>query len=411
MASQSRIINNYSWDQLVNIPEHNWIQKNSTQYQFLRSELIDKIFANLLGNDKELLLDSLVRIINFIHFRFGIKNDAGFWKQLIQNNLLDCKAFLNMTLPFINESEDSPDKKKKGLTKLSDLYIKKDERGQFLYTTSQYNRCVRHRTGDHTVIIERPFLREYFLNHLELLMMSIETVSNKLYINWIDILPVRINDYDNDLFKQTKSKIIGNITESKYDRDPITKINLINNYIDPLPGLTYQDVYNTIVNHLYHQIKNYRWLIFDIMVNGKLVCYINYFETRFHLKDLWDGKLWSQLPSPSRNGFANEWHNFLDSNQIEDNTVLNNIYFVFCKYYHNAERLVQLGLLICPTLDTEDLDEEDIVITSESTNTAKSALADVPVEEIYSFLCYQFSSFKESWYYYMIKIKKNAYVA
>lgn len=131
MASQSRIINNYSWDQLINIPEHNWIQKNSTQYQFLKGELIDKIFTNLHGDDKELLLNSLVRVINFIYFRFGIKNGASLWNQLVQNNLLDCKALLYMTLPFINESEDSPDKKKKVWLNYLIYILKKMRRDNF----------------------------------------------------------------------------------------------------------------------------------------------------------------------------------------------------------------------------------------------------------------------------------------
>ena len=92
-----------------------------------------------------------------------------------------------------------------------------NERGQYEYTNTQYNRCVRYKGGDNDKILtlNRPFLKEYFMDHLELLLMSIETSANKLYVNWVDILPITMNRYSHTkLYADTILKIVGKIEEN-----------------------------------------------------------------------------------------------------------------------------------------------------------------------------------------------------
>ena len=539
-SNNNQVIKNYTWD---NYPaDINWIKINDDKYQYLKNNLINRTFPLLVSADKTILLNGLIKVLNLMRIKFGEVNDENLYHQLVQNDLLDLRAILAMMLPYISDEVDGKvDEKKHQLKKLEDIYLKVNSDGSYVYTNSQYNRCIRHmdKTG-HITYSFRPFLKEYFDDHLELLLMSIDMVSNKLYVNWIDVLPVKMNKYQNmELYKQTKMKIMGetmidnkqpytnlkkkfdllhNLNWSELDKNDIRefsekwnkflnsnnkkentilfyfylffarnykykdrlitegkliepiepiesgdmdiktesiqnakeglkgvpirdiytfiqsrnnsfdifvnqkikgtgKINasLINNYIDPNPGVSYQDIYNVVSNHLYDQIKNIKWLIYDIIIDDKPLTYIVYLEKLLDLKSIWSNKRWPQLELDEINLFTNQWKKFLDSFDINDNTILLHFYFFFTKYHRNSSKLIQDGKLIL-TKDIidqdnkEDDDEDNIIITPDLTRDAKVGLLNVPVEEIYLFLYDQLESFQKTWFYYLIKIKKQMYV-
>ncbi|QTF49280.1 putative ATP-dependent RNA helicase [Acanthamoeba polyphaga mimivirus] len=431
------LINNNSWDILPK-----WIEYNDEHYKFLSRELINVVFPILRETDKQLLLDSIILVINMIHFKFGFgsidKPDELLWHQLIQNNLLDSRAILNAMLPYINDN--AKDDKKHRLRNLEDLYLEKDDRGQYVYTNSQYNRCIRRLETDGKIsVFNRPFIREYFLDHLEILLMSIETSANKLYVNWVDVLPVKMSDFDTlDIYKQTvvklnsyKSSSNQNSNQSNQEsnesnqepnesnqeinqesnRNTFNRIDLINNYIDPNSGLSYQDIYNTISNHLFHEIKNYKWLIYDIVIAEKPVSYLKYLENKFDFDELLEGRMWSQLDKSQTIRFQNQWNSFLNSSDTNDNTVLHHFYFFFSKYHKNSQKLIrQNKLVLNKDPDDEEDIEENVRITPETTQDARRGMSQVPIEEIYLFFSDQLTSFKKTWYFYTIQINKKEYV-
>ena len=414
-------INNHKWDDEFVKLNYSWIKINDTRYQFLYNNLINRIFPVLQSEDKNLLLNGLIKIINLIHIKFGFwkndnKNELLLWDQLLQNKLLDLRALLAIMLPFISDNES--DGKKRKLSKLEDLYLETDENGKFVYTNTQYNRCIRHNNDSQIIIFKRPYLKEYFIDHLELLLMSIETMANKLYINWVDILPMPMNEYVNTkLYKDTVTKIVGKIITDNDNsvvtmRDkPLVSVEIINNYIDLSPGLSYQDVYNVMSNHLFHQIKNYKWLIYDIFIRGVPISYITYLEDVFNLNTLWKGLLWSQMTKNEINGFTNQWNKFLSSLDRNDNEVLHRFYFFYCKYHTNAKKLIRQGkLILTSNTSNDDENEENAAVTPENTRDAKKGMRNVPVDEIYLFMYDQLDLFKKSWFYYMINIKKDIFL-
>ncbi|QGR53984.1 RNA helicase [Moumouvirus maliensis] len=401
----NNIIINVDWNYLAS-QNYQWIKIGDDKYRFIQNQLINWIFPNLNNDDKLLLLDSLVKIINLIYLKFSFHNNEGksdnvLWNQLVQNKLLDFRALLAISLPYINDTEN--DDKKHQLRNLRDLYLEQDENGTYVYTNSQYNRCIRHKNNNITEIFRRPFLREYFLNHIEMLLMSIESCSNKLYVNWVDVLPMKMNKYqDTKLYLDTINKF----------NSGITRVEMINTYIDPRPGLSFQDIYNVMANHLFNEIKNHKWLIYDININGVPVSYIKYLENIFNLDVFWEGKLWSQLTENEINKFIYSWNTFFNSTNIIDTTILHHFYFFFSKYHINSRKLIRQGKLILnrDPSDEEENQEENIRITPETTRFARTGMQNVPIEEIYIFMYNQLSSFKKSWYYYMIKISNREYL-
>ena len=418
------VVVNYNWDHIPK--EYIWIKRGDNRYQYIRRELINQVFPLLKLDDKELLLDAIVRIINLIYLKFGFydnseKDENLLWDQLKQNKLLDLRALLTIILPFINDNET--DDKKHQLRKLRDLYLEIDNRGHYTYTNSQYNRCIRFngQGKNTTTIIKRPFLKEYFLDHIEMLLMSIETVANKLYINWVDIIPITMNKFTSTrLYKDTITKIVGKIitndnnTKETMRDEPLTKVDIINNYIDPNPGISYQDFYNTMSNHLFHEIKTHRWLIYEIIIGGTHISYITYLESKFDLQILWDNLLWSQLSQSEANKFTYQWKNFLDSFSPNDNTILGKFYFFFSKYHKNSQKLIRQGKLVLNQTiseEEEEEEEENVRITPEKTRFAKQGMSKVPSEEIYQFFYDQLNAFKKSWFYYITKIRKQSYIS
>jgi len=408
MINNTVVNNSNNWNDLPS--DFYWIKAGDNRHQYIRHQLIDEVFPVLSSSDKELLLDSVVKIINLICLKFSFRNNRSknenlLWEQLTQNKLLDLRAILLLSLPYIDDNET--DDNKRSLRRLRDLYLELNPRGNYKYTNSQYNRCVRHHIRGKTSVLDRPFLKEYFLDHLEMILMSIETSANKLYVNWVDVLPVTMNSYtETQLYADTVSKILATHTTE-------SRVRLIHNYIDPNPGISYQDMYNVISNHLYHQIKNYRWLIYDIVIDQVPVSYITYLESKFDFGDIWDDLTWSQISPNSANKFIYEWRKFLDSAQtsIIDGSILFNFHYYFSKYYRKATELVSEKKLIPHSnIELEEEDEDTVRITMEAIRISIQGISDVPTEDIYAFFYSQLSAFKTSWYYYLTRIKREPYL-
>jgi hypothetical protein len=110
-------------------------------------------------------------------------------------------------------------------------------------------------------------------------MKTIEQVSHKLFINWLDVLPITYDDsikekdiiserikndnlsYDfrlTKLYEKTKTNFINK------------KLKIVNPYdiykidIDNLGGLPVSEIYDTIVNDFFETIKNIKWMIYDV---------------------------------------------------------------------------------------------------------------------------------------------------
>jgi len=390
-------------------PKDKLVGFDSSKYIFIKSELIETIFPLLIDSDKKLLLLWIVRLINFICVKFSLtdKKDL-FWNQLVQNDLLDLRSLLGSMLPFIND--DPLDNNKHSLKKLEDLYLEMDPDGmKYKYTNMQYNRCIRTDNNDDYSsgitkrsfdIIKRPFKREYFENHMRLLLMSVETVANKLYVNWTNVIPITMEN-----FKKKK------IYEKTVEKLGLDQAVMIDYYIDREGGLSFQDMYNVITNHLYHEIKDYKWLIFEILIGnqsakdgGGTETVVTHLEKIFNLDLFWKEKSWSQLSDNEQGQFKVNWTSLMTSKEKIKNYISYYIHRYFCRSHINVDRLERDGKLVCKIEQLGDIDAKNL--TANDIETAISGILNVPVDEIYLFLLNQLAGFKRSWYYYMLKIKK-----
>jgi hypothetical protein len=378
-----------SIDPLVNIGD--------SKYNYIKENLINNIFPVLLESDKISILDSLVTIINFIHYKYLIAANI-LWEQLVQNQLLDLRALIQSLLPYI--SDDSNDSNKKKLRKLQDIYTKKNKHGKYIYSNSQYNRCIRHHdfTTDKTKILYRPYLKEYMDQNLRLLLYSIEASSHKLHINWIDILPYDMMRYkDSELYKLTLPKVSSEITSVKF----------VDGYIDCAKGLSYGDIYNTISNHFYNGIVRYKWLIYDVFIEDKPITVVSYFKTKTNLEIFWKNKIWSELSNSEREDFEYFWRTMLSANTKQDEKIIKKLPFFFYTFHPNAKKLMKQKKFIIDDVKIDKTEFDETRFSLLTIADIRNAFRNVPIDEIYLFFYNSLIEFKKTWYYYIIFEKKK----
>lgn len=298
----------------------------------LYNNVVSDVFPSLVYEDKNILTDYLFEIIDIIaiKFNFDEKQKKKYLYQFEQNNYKDAKGLLLTLLPFIKE--DDAQTAKKSLKNLSDLYIRREEGSlkvdplkkepTYKYTNIQYNRCKRFQHDDKIDNVETKFDYEFLEHNFKLLKESIKTMRNRLYVNWINILPISMANYkETDMFKVTKKQFEdGNLIYW----DPYQDSSL-EEYKEGLQnrGLDISEVYDTIVNHFYYSIKNIKWTIYSTITSDNntddIIPTVQVVYELFNLKKCLNNFNWKQLNDDERTEFRSNWEDFCQSFNNEQN--------------------------------------------------------------------------------------------
>jgi len=317
------------------------------------TKLMRTVLPNLNSNEFTQLMAILKDLINFvaIRFNFDLSNPGIYIHQFKQNNNRDIYAMLNMLLPYIDDADNF--QLHKLIYNISDISIKKREdvllngfieksmdtskeinitKNPYVITNIQYNRNIRNMTDivkdafnpnpinfeslktiyeeikktqeiDLNTISNKHFL-EYkltindILNNFYLLLNTIDQISNKLYINWLNVRPITSNYKDSSLYKKSFKykdgmimvEIDGQkvefdwynpiIAKDKFSIDGLLREDIMRKY----QGLSCGDVYNMIHHELYYGIKSFKWLIYEIPLaeqDENLYTYWDYIRTKF----------------------------------------------------------------------------------------------------------------------------------
>ena len=238
--------------------------------------VINARFSSLGASDKKILNKYLYATIQVIATCYDFYSDIdNFYIKLAQNNYKDIMWILTYILPYIDERT----KKISTLQSLSDLYVLRNDEPsndinfmapKYVYSNYQYGRCFRH------PYVAREFDEQYMRDNYYILADSIKQSRYKLYINWIDIIPYRLDNYkESKLYNDSIRKI-----QSKYKKyeewDPCVdyKIGQYKNEMTIIQlnkkasGLNVDDIYNCISIDLYESIISYKWLIYDTIITS-----------------------------------------------------------------------------------------------------------------------------------------------
>lgn len=405
----------------------------------IENKCLNNIFPKLKATDKQILLNYLVNLINVIAYRFNFntKRYSLYESQFRQNNYRDVAALLFMILPFIDDDESGENKKM--LTSLDELYVKKktnvdinEESPVYIYSNFQYGRCIR--TSDNK-LSEKPFNKEYMDHNYYLLLETLQTVSNRLYVNWIDVIPVSLLEYtQTQLYQETESKFRKNLLNewNVYENYDISKMN----NSEMLTGLSMHDIYETISNELYNNILGIKWIIYDLLasVNGyayqvPIIIALSYV---IDLKNCLNNEEWEGLSIEDQNKFTLEWKNLiehsfvgigipLDSFDLNNDALLkivHSLIFMFDTGYDQRDKqdaikngeyisFKKTGQEIDFDLDDDiDLDAMNKHINDDIYNLFRKSLESIHPKHMYTYIQSCLQKFKLTWYsLYMIDDK------
>ena len=163
-------------------------------YNLINKVISTNIFPNLNKSDLDVIIYNINRIIECIDHHMNIPN---LYNQLSSNSYKDIHILINMIIPYIEE----PVKKK--LQSLHEIPYGK-------FTNLRYNLGFKYVYG----------IKDIIASTTHLIKITIPTVINKLYVNWVDIFP--------DLQHNTG---FNSIIKFIPDHSNITDDDLLNTYI------------------------------------------------------------------------------------------------------------------------------------------------------------------------------------
>jgi len=440
--------------------EYNFLNRNRKLYM---SNLIkNKILPNLLQNEFDILLKYLFNIIEYISIRFAISaiNYESFWHQLTQNNNRDILAFFNLLLPYIDDKDGTFDLHKQ-IYKLDDISLKKnpymvntiDESiNKYLISNIQYNMFQES---------EIAYSLDNINKNFSLLLETIDRISNKLYVNWLNVIPFTLNNYtESNLFKSSiqlmylnkfdyniadisiNSRIIkikfNNLQLKKtffcpshkltdidasdntlpdiynlYRSD--TSIDLIQEKLIQNKGISIGDIFNTIYYDLFYDVLHIKWLIYQSTFDNNDIdeIYIKIFNENIAIPQLYLNIKWNELQRKQQQIFISKWTSFLNKIPIINTptninskgyfNLLYNIIIFMERNYNKINSIIKTYNYNRITLVTKfDVIDNDDVFNNREIDISPIELINrikvLPIEDIYTYLLETIQKFMSTWY-------------
>lgn len=361
---------------------------------YIKLKVLDEIFPILNNEQKNNLLNYLIQIINYISIKYNFSKfgkHEDFLYQFKQNSNRDLRALLNLLLPFVDDIDGSKSKK---LKNLNDLYVKKkdDNEDKYEFTNIQYSRCIRGNNGSFKEI---KYNDSHTRHNFELLKKTIFKCANKSFINWMNIFPMRPDNIKKfDIYKNTKKL---------WDSGEIQKLADVNEEQCILP---FDDIYNTMANYLYEDVKNIKWLIFEKNIDNKPIPFVILLNKYLNLEIIIADKKWDYLQNIDKKRFENEWINLLNNtNDPIINKIFKNLFVSFQKNYKNINKLIDNNLFkkfkFKKEEDEDLLEDTDAELYNDvNIEVLVKCIILTPIRYIYEFMYDCIQQFKKTWYFF-----------
>lgn len=298
------------------------------------SQLLKSWFSSL--NQKDLKV--LIILGTFLTQRI-IKLFSVNISQLTNNNNQDLKAIVLLLLPYINDDrgnvyKDIKDLNQLILTKEMTPEILKLERSEVLKSHFKFTNMGigLFDTNQQLDLVDSEYeklIYKIIYHNFISLNETLSIVNGKLYVNWINIIPLNIETYkESNIYKNT------------------IKYKELNDTIDLLEydGLYIGEFYNVYRNIYYESIKKVKWLIF--IIEGKYI--IQYLNNKFNFDNFFDFNSFDDLDIKEKNKFE------LQFKSITDYTIWKNIIVWFVNNYSNKKLISNKEILKPFEIETEN---------------------------------------------------------
>jgi len=379
-----------------------------------RNKLIDKptgvirkLLRNLDDTQFTQLINLLINLIDNIVILFHIEEKyiPNFLKKLEENNFRDVLGLFLLLLPYIDNLDEL-----QNIKYLEEIYTTRhpsdkvnnpqQSTPRYLFTNIQYNRCIRE-----------PFnLMDFNMSHIEhnytLLLKTIQTVANRLYVNWTNIVPV-IDYKTTSIYTETSNAIRNSVIDDEE--------LFINNSL-PIAKhkhLFIGTIYETIYSQLYEKIKNIKWLIYNVLLeddedeiidtiqqitekNKNSISVIQWLEQEkiISASEMYQGISWDKLSKNTQETLESDWSKIFNRTD-ENRNVLRYIIIFFEKYYQQIDKIENYTIISQIKKNKRDELTFDILVEQ---------YKKIPFNHLYEFISQSYYKFRQTIYYKLLNI-------
>jgi hypothetical protein len=400
-----------------------------------------------------ILIDTIACKYNFTN-----KTINDFFIQICQNNNRDIISIMYLLLPYIEDKNDYELYKK--IVKLEDITCLKknsldESDNNYTICNYQFSRSIDLNISPEykNFLEENDILKKtskyyyeykYSLYDLEMsfkiVLRTIDQISSKLYVNWINVIPITVEDYKtsskyiNSFYYDvpTKKLLYKDVFSGSIEDFDFWNLDLDSN-LRQYGGITADDLFNTIYKFLFDEIYNsgVKWLLYekqtDLKTRPKI--YLELINDLIDITNLYNNNIYDIININTRKQTEIKWLKIL-SNAYSDPTSIDGDFIKcliikfdqkFCdeeigeKYDYDYTTLYDL--LKKSSSKLNDLEDEDVFLDLNLLNMGGELYDDylkkigdirkIPFEQIYNFLKEQIEKFKLTWYGKQILIKEK----
>ena len=375
-----------TFKQLLDILETYELRFVNKLFKLEIQNVVSNFMINLNNKDKHVLTIFTIFIIDVISIKYHFEPIQPYYDQWKQNNNRDIKGAILLLLPFID------DKINKNLfNKITDLNqllyaYKKDsiptdilllEREKILSTHFEYGNMGIGLINQNNIkdnLLELKLSKDdnekliYRLIHYNFigLLQTLEIMNGKYYINWINIVPLNLNNYTNyELYTNTQRRIIEYITILLNNNDTIST-NFLSKNLLHYAGLWFGDFYNVIRIKYYEEGKKSKWLFFPYEISPTNKIYlINGLHKMLNLELILESQeqSFNDLPIEQQDNFTEYVAQLItkltNGSTITENTMVDYEIVKYCLIY-----LINNHSTLAPNSsfneDVDDFNEDDL---------------------------------------------------
>jgi len=365
--------------------------------EFMREILIYGIgglFPSLNNDDKLKILPYVIKLI-FVISLLILRNlkDNEIITILRYNNYEELKYIILLLFPYFkNDSRDD-------LIYLDELFTKKKYKSnikkqmpEYIFNNIQYNRHKRNPLN------EQKFEFEFFEQNFYLLINTIYEITDKLFVNWFNITPINLNS--------PELKKLQFDTYNKIKKKKLTTIDILNDLNNPnvlikkTKGITINMIYDTISIYFYENIKNIKWIIYDIVYVSEIKPLILLLSNIINLKPMYTDIPYDNLDEYELDIFNKTLTNAIKSIQYNETNrkIFRSICYFFDKYYKNIDEAINDGYIKITNVNIEDDDEK----TLGNLHNIDKSIYSFPPKHVYEYIRKCMSKFKSTIYKVML---------
>ena len=406
------------------------------------NNVVAKIFINLNDSDLKYVQTMVQHLLDYMCMKFGfdLSNVNEFYILMTQNNNQHILSSVKLLFPYIDDTNEFVLFAE--IYDLKDITIKKKPqedldsdptKNPYLINTFQYSRsylkeCSAKRDALNSSGISNskdyPTFKEYEYSKDDIQMVylflleTIELSRSKLYINWLDILPISRKSYkDSKLYKKSFSLVNGKlmIDDELIGNMELSNTLQVNDVLNLAPSLYYRgisihDMFNAFNIFLYNDIvgSGTKWLLYEQQIEQHEQP-ITYLELLHNIVDINNLELsFDDLGNKSVD-IISKWK------QIENSTIEMDQRFIRClmlKFDNSycdkdiAEQYDYDYNSFYGDFTDEYLEDEDIFLSLDEKNMdsmeyiakKKDFFDKIPLFIIYEFVYEQIEKFKKTWY-------------